>query len=947
MFLPTAFRRSNVAWAFPAMFFLLAGAFGTSGGPTPAISVTGGTLTDNGLQPLVFTWNSAVPVEGSGWGPGETVSVSMNGPLNTPGVTPASIALATMTADGQGAFSGTVTVPYDGGITGPQANIPRPGLYSVQGSGTVSGTVSAAYPINLCPATYTKGNSGIDWSHERGTRTGVLPGPLAGYSPELSDPNWISVWDSLPVGVYGTVTEIGAGGANQPARVTYEDDPLSHYAHDTNFYLLPDPQYRWTVGTANYDSTGEDDSGVALGRIEVEWEALNNGNPDTYGSGAIGPPDWALATSGDRMYVVGRWVLDCAHPDVGDRTEMHPPRLMAVMRQRPALNGAMNAATQVDIYVSGHGGGANHYPSGMDALLDQGGRGGGRLRDVLSPADQQTYYQPGPLPGFEVQIFDFLVNQLSGGSVSAPINAKAGPSAFSWGTPASESQPINDTDYDFDVPLPAPPAGAGSVNLEVDTHPEHSTGVTESVTYGKSADGSPLAHVHLPYKGADNGIYARTLKFSWNAPAPPHHFQVTLDHLTVTSLPGKWQMWSDAGGQWTYLTAIAPALLNTKQGQPVPIPGAQFDLYLRDNDTLRVLIQGYRAQCVDGLFGTLFGTASYDAGIQLLTTCGPVNNDDLGGVLLELPALPSSAGSYTVNADAAGQTGGGAFQATIRIADLSAEPVSAECQGRGGLSPAIAPGGVVGAGLGQPFVTQLSPDGLVSVFGQNFAPAGTARGLTSADVNTGQIPVNLGCTCVAVNHRLAPVIFVSPTQINLQAPPGIRDGSFSVQVIANCGAPGESASAAQVVPAQPVAPEFFFFQQNTTGVNPVAATDAVTGTLIGPAGLLPGAASSPARPGEFVALYATGLGLTDPALAAGALGNQIAPAAFPVSVTLNGVALPAGDVLYAGAAPGYAGLYQINIRIPAGTPGGNLPVALSIGGVSTSAGAFLAVGPGN
>lgn len=946
MFLPQVLRRGAVALAFPAAFFLLAGAFGTGSDPAPALSVTGGTQTDNSLQPLVFTWNSAMPVQGSGWSAGETVSLSMNGPLNTPGVTPANIALGTMNADGNGTFSGSVTIPYDGGVTGPNANIPRPGLYSVQAAGT-SGTVSAAYRINLCPATYTGGSSGIDWSHERGTRPGVLPGPLADYSPERSDPNWISVWDNRPVSVYGTVTEIGAGGANQPARITYEDDPLTHYAHDTNFYLLPDPQYRWTVGTANYYSTGEDDSGVALGRIEVEWEALNNGTPDTYGSGAIGLPDWALATGGDRMYVVGRWVLDCGHPEVGDRTEMHSPRLVAVMRQRPAVDSAGNAATEVDVYVSGHGAGANHYPSGLDALLDQGGRGGGRIRDVLSPADQQTYYQPGPLPDFEVAIVDLLIQQLSGGSVTPPINAKAGPSAFSWGTPAPESQPVNDTDYDFDVPLPALPPGGGSVNLEVVTHKEHSTAVTESVTYGKSADGSPVAHVHLPYRGADNGIYARTLKFSWSAPAPPHHFRVTLDHLAVTGLPGKWQMWADAGGQWTYLTALAPALLNTRQGQPAPIPGAQYDLYLRDHDTLRVLVQGYRAQCVDGLFGTLFGKASYDAGLQLLTTCGPINNDDLGGALLELPALPSSQGSYTVNADAAGQTGGGAFQAAIRVDDLSTGQAPAECQGRGSLSPAIAAGGVVGAGFGQPLVTQLSPDGLITIFGQNFAPAGTARGLTGADVQTGQVPVNLGCTCVAVNHRLAPLLYVSPAQINLQVPAGIRDGSFSVQVIANCGAPGESASAAQVVPAQSAAPEFFFLQHNAGGVNPVAATDAVTGALIGPAGLLPGAPSSPARPGEFVALYATGLGLTDPPFPAGTLVNQIALTAFPVSVTLNGAALSAGDILYAGAAPGYAGLYQINIRIPAGTPVGNLPVALSMGGVSTAAGAFLAVGPGS
>jgi hypothetical protein len=195
--------------------------------------------------------------------------------------------------------------------------------------------------------------------------------------------------------LYGTVAESESDGANQPARISYEDAPSTHYAHDTNMYVVPDPDYRWTVGTANYYSQGEDVAAIALGRNEIEWEALNAGNPNTYGKGSIGLPMWAMPTTGDRLYVIGRWVLDAGHPEIGDRTEIHPPRLVAVMRQRPTVSSSGAAAEQVDVYVSGHGGGANHYPAGMDTLLDQGGHGGGRIRDVLSSADQQTYYQAG------------------------------------------------------------------------------------------------------------------------------------------------------------------------------------------------------------------------------------------------------------------------------------------------------------------------------------------------------------------------------------------------------------------------------------------------------------------------------------------------------------------------------------------------------------------------
>jgi uncharacterized protein (TIGR03437 family) len=58
---------------------------------------------------------------------------------------------------------------------------------------------------------------------------------------------------------------------------------------------------------------------------------------------------------------------------------------------------------------------------------------------------------------------------------------------------------------------------------------------------------------------------------------------------------------------------------------------------------------------------------------------------------------------------------------------------------------------------------------------------------------------------------------------------------------------------------------------------------------------------------------------------------------------LNGVRLPAADVLYAGVAPGYAGLYQVNIRIEADAPNGDLPLSLSVNGISTTPGAFLTV----
>jgi uncharacterized protein (TIGR03437 family) len=237
-----------------------------------------------------------------------------------------------------------------------------------------------------------------------------------------------------------------------------------------------------------------------------------------------------------------------------------------------------------------------------------------------------------------------------------------------------------------------------------------------------------------------------------------------------------------------------------------------------------------------------------------------------------------------------------------------------------------------GHGLSIPPVTTASPNALFTAFGQNFVPAATTRAATAADLVNGTLPTNLSCTCVAVNHRLAPLLFASPTAVNFQAPASAVDGPVAVQLISNCGAPGEKSSAAQTITAQPAAPEFFFFKQKLSGTNPVAAQDAITGALIGASGLLPGATFTPAKPGEYVTLYATGLGLTDPAYASGQIPNQPASTVSPVSVSLNGVQFAATDVLYAGVAPGYAGPYQVNIRIPMSMPDGDLPVSLNVNG---------------
>jgi uncharacterized protein (TIGR03437 family) len=86
--------------------------------------------------------------------------------------------------------------------------------------------------------------------------------------------------------------------------------------------------------------------------------------------------------------------------------------------------------------------------------------------------------------------------------------------------------------------------------------------------------------------------------------------------------------------------------------------------------------------------------------------------------------------------------------------------------------------------------------------------------------------------------------------------------------------------------------------------------------------------ANPAPSGSMVALYATGLDRTDPPGTDGENATNIgARYLADVQVTINGVL---GQVVYAGPAPGFAGLSQINVQVPQTTTG---PVKILIGNV--------------
>jgi uncharacterized protein (TIGR03437 family) len=173
------------------------------------------------------------------------------------------------------------------------------------------------------------------------------------------------------------------------------------------------------------------------------------------------------------------------------------------------------------------------------------------------------------------------------------------------------------------------------------------------------------------------------------------------------------------------------------------------------------------------------------------------------------------------------------------------------------------------------------------------------------------------------------VYFISPKQINVQAPTDGMPNSGPVQVtVSNAGGTSDpvSANVAQFIPG------FFLFPERY-----VAAVRS-DGAFIGKTGLFGTTlTTTPAKPGDVVLLFGTGFGPTNPAVEAGSVFNGAAPTANPVTMTIGGVN---ATVAFAGLSG--AGLYQFNVTVP-NVPDGDQPVVAQVGGVSTQSGALITI----
>lgn len=247
--------------------------------------------------------------------------------------------------------------------------------------------------------------------------------------------------------------------------------------------------------------------------------------------------------------------------------------------------------------------------------------------------------------------------------------------------------------------------------------------------------------------------------------------------------------------------------------------------------------------------------------------------------------------------------------------------------------PLFSSGSVVGAALSNPPVNRLSSSAIATVFGENLALQ--SRVLQSSDIMLGELPRVLGGVCLEVNGLRAPLFAVFPSQINFQVPAIPTASPASLRVVVNCGEDTPTFSSVVQVPSASATPEFFYASYDAAGRSPVIAVDAFTGAL------------APIRPGQWITLYATGLGPVSPPLTPGRVAGSIASLTLPFSIEINGAALPASRIGYAGVAPGTAGQYQINLQLPESLPAGDLPIRIQVGSAFSPSGPYLRIASGS
>jgi immune inhibitor A len=304
----------------------------------------------------------------------------------------------------------------------------------------------------------------------------------------------------------------------------------------------------------------------------------------------------------------------------------------------------------------------------------------------------------------------------------------------------------------------------------------------------------------------------------------------------------------------------------------------------------------------------------YTAGTELLSNCSKASDGSLDCRPVSNQTSHSINGGTGNPSDVSGQYGWSAQvlsqsdkQGAVQVWNGTKDPTLAATSAATFLANAVSPGQ------------------LVTFFGSSIGPAT----LVSLQLTAGGlVSTTLGGTRVLFDGVAAPLIYSYATQVSAVVPYAVKSKTYTEVQIEYQG----RLTKKLVLPVAPSMPGLFTL--DSSGRGPAAALNQ-DGKL--------NSASNPAAVNSSVVFWGTGEGETTPA----GVDGLPATASYPkpvlkVSATVGGIT---ATVDYLGAAPYFvAGVFQLNVKIPAGvTPGNAVPVVVKVGDVESPAVVTIAV----
>jgi uncharacterized protein (TIGR03437 family) len=314
--------------------------------------------------------------------------------------------------------------------------------------------------------------------------------------------------------------------------------------------------------------------------------------------------------------------------------------------------------------------------------------------------------------------------------------------------------------------------------------------------------------------------------------------------------------------------------------------------------TVAVSNQGF------GTSGTVTVTEKLPAGLTLVSMAGAGWTCPSGGTSCSRSDALAAGASYPPITITVNVASNAPSQVTNQVAVSGGGSVGASASD----TATILGGAPLVSGVlnGASYVGSISPGTWIAIFGTNLAPSVASAQSVPLPTQLNGVSVSIGQlygSSIAKSPLSAPLSYVSPTQINALVPfevgVGYIGNSFSVvmPVVVTSGSGASAPFYVQLVSAE--APGLF--TQNGAGTGRALLFDS-SFQPVGAVGQVP------------LILYAAGLGPTNPPASSASGGNSTEP----LNWVVNPVDVYVGDskatVLFAGLAPGFPGVYQLNVQ---------------------------------